>query len=591
MLGACADEPVELASLQQSLCAAGDSECTGYPHGTCPTVDDESPAGLRTYQCHLELKDLYGAPKSGQTVKLQARWCNVEGKSVLGTATGTTNAFGKADLSLTTTGANMMNCFVTTTNGIETGTGKTIIGGVFPSGEQIGTTAAPIQTTRYPDPTATTFPAGLVAGTARMDLYQAGSYDKVLIIVEPFDTYENFPSYNRDRVKYWRMLQDLLLSARIRGAGYDVWMFQPRNTGDNLHEQAAELAQAIKHAASTFAGAPRCGGNEVSVLGISTGGVVARLATARWEADAGWRTSLGLPATLPVNYVGTYDSPHYGMHINLPLQREMWMRSSGDDIHETTNLDSCAAAQLLRKRWDPTRYLYPGAPLPGAPTTDDFLAFWKDGAPVHYYSKQTGSTVTCAAGPAVATLNGNGWPATVRRVGVANSSDILSNTCFGDDRDNNAAGDNLCKFGSVLSSTFPGFEFAPSAGSNWLHVSVDDWADTYLSTEAADVESGSKNPLFMDGYGGSVDFLIWDFDYEYRQRFATTFISFKSAKGIQGPVGSDPYATVASPFTDENWANTIDPISHDVADLNNWLHLIGRLDASSICPVGPITRF
>ena len=58
--------------------------------------------------------------------------------------------------------------------------------------------------------------------------------------------------------------------------------------------------------------------------------------------------ALGLPAALPVKFLATFDAPHYGMHLNLDMQQSMWERQSAARITSETNLDSCAAAQILR---------------------------------------------------------------------------------------------------------------------------------------------------------------------------------------------------------------------------------------------------
>ena len=75
--------------------------------------------------------------------------------------------------------------------------------------------------------------------------------------------------------------------------------------------------------------------------------------------------ALGLPAALPVKFLATFDAPHYGMHLNLDMQQSMWERQSAARITSETNLDSCAAAQILRGRYDPATDRWESyAPMP-----------------------------------------------------------------------------------------------------------------------------------------------------------------------------------------------------------------------------------
>src|SRR5262249_14625483 len=170
---------------------------------------------------------------------------------------------------------------------------------------------------------------GLDAGAGRMDLYQSGAYDKVLLVAEHFDQFEHSFG-NRERRAYWRQFSKLLVP--LFNAGWDVWMVQPHDTGESLHEQAAEFAQAIHAAHAALPAQDNCFSPTVAVLGFNTGGLVARIATARWEADPAWRAQLKLPDALPVKFLATYDAPHYGMHINLDLQKSLFKFQSADEI-------------------------------------------------------------------------------------------------------------------------------------------------------------------------------------------------------------------------------------------------------------------
>jgi hypothetical protein len=173
-----------------------------------------------------------------------------------------------------------------------------------------------------------------------------------------------------------------------------------------------------------------------------------------------------------------------------------------------------------------------------------FRAFFVDGTPVVFNSKFTGGQVTCAAGPAVATLNSArgvpGWATAPKRVGVSFGSFGHNNECYGDDRDLNSAGDNVCKFMSDFTSAS---QFAPSVGQSWLKFVVNNWFDRYADARAEDLVPGSRSPFFIDG-------LLRDgfFDVHARQRFSPTFIPLTSAEGTEGPVGSNLFGSVTSPF-------------------------------------------
>src|SRR5262249_10001649 len=107
-----------------------------------------------------------------------------------------------------------------------------------------------------PAPTASTSLPGLKTGAfhgsgeARLYLSGDNAYDKVVLIPQPLDFFEQDPEKRQTADGFWLRFKDILVP--LRQKGYDVWLVRPWKTGENIHEQAAELAQAIKHAALVY---------------------------------------------------------------------------------------------------------------------------------------------------------------------------------------------------------------------------------------------------------------------------------------------------------------------------------------------------
>lgn len=566
--------------------------------GTCLSVTAAPPSGPSAlYTCEFTLTDAYGRPAPGVPGSMEARWCNKSGSKVRASETGVSDAAGRLSLSVFSRPSNVIDCH------LDQGGEPLFLGrpslvkkqaAALPN-HTVVVVPGPLQV--QPLPTATRMLAGLDAGTGRMDLYQSGPYDKVLLVAEPFDQFEHGFG-NRERRAYWRQFRKLLVP--LFQMGWDVWMVQPHDTGESLHEQAAEFAQAIAAAGAAFPARLNCFSPTVAVMGFNTGGLVARIATARWEADPAWRAQLGLPDTLPVKFLATYDAPNYGMHINLDLQKALFDSQSADEITRTTNLDSCAASQFLRGRFDP---------MSGQKTNRDFLAFFVEGTPVHVFSKKDNAERECPAGPPVATLNAArgvpGWPAGVIRLGFTQSPPDLATKCFTDTARNlNGNGEDLCKFEHEVAD--PARVFVPTAGQVWLRFFADDpslpdvFPDRFLETEDrvewSDVGPGSRNPFFLDGFVTTVTkfpppgvplppAFIEVFAH---QRFPTTLVPFASAASVQGPVNGSPYEAIASPFHELHTPAEAE-VAGQLSDLDG-LDLIQRLNAFAPGCTPPVIR-
>jgi hypothetical protein len=541
----------ETASQTQAL-------CTGPSCGPPPPCSTllAAPTTAASYSCDLTLTDLLGRPISGQTVTFTAQWCNTSGLKTLATGTALTGSDGHAHLPLSTTGANMLACQVTTSDAIVSGGAKQS-GPAFPSG-----TTLPVAATKYPLPTASVFVNGLETGQGNAVLYQSGAYDKVVMIPEYFDMKENDPTARRDQHRFFDALSTLI--TQLYGQGYDVWLFEPHATGDNLHEQAAELAQAV-NAAAHYSGGPACGNGELTLFGLNTGALVARIASARWEQDKAWTTALGIYGTLPVDLLLSGDGMHLGMNLNIDLQKALYTNKSAQQIHQQTNLDSCAATQL-------TESLYTSQTPWGTGT--EWFGFFLFGQTTGFYSSLDATVHTCAAGPAVEKL---GWPVHPRRFGWANSNRLHTNRCYGSSRDYNANGDNLCKYATDFTTSFP---FVPQATQSWLKISpVDPIPALYFNAYLGDdLAPGSRNPIFFDGLGeaGPTPF---NTDVTYRQRFATTMIPWTSAADVSDTTKPSPFAD--ADFMDNPYNASMDSVN--IEAMNEALNRLASVNASSTC--------
>lgn len=587
------DEPTTTATAL-APCGAEDLDCPDPEPPdpgavTCSGTTTGPPAGSNfIYRCDFDVSDSYGRLVANQVVEMEVRWCSTSGTVVRASASGVTGANGHALLTTSSAPGNQIYCRLRASEPLEEGQPRT---DTLTQATAIATnTVNSLTSVAQPAPTLIKHAAGRVAGDAELALFQAGAYDRAMILVEPFDPRENDTGH-RERTQYWKMMRALMV--QLYANGWDVWLFQPRSTGDNLHEQSAELAQAIK-LASRYA---FCGGT-VSVFGFNTGGVVARLATARWEADPAWRTQLGLPRELPVKLLGTGDSPNYGMHLNLDMQKALW-DSESDAVHSKANLDSCAAAQLLRGRWHAGRE---------ERTNEDFLGFWVNGT-----ATMDGA---CEAGPALATLNAArgvpGWPTTPLRVGFASSEPTDRVKCYRDslaDWNLNANGDDLCTHAADGFPDVSTQDWTPTVqtfsiplsgtqtiGDVLVKIDVENGYDRYWRAEDrvewSDLTPGSRSPLFVDGDAGRahVDFygLHWSFEYTFEQRAPSTMIPYVSAKGTQGPVGTNPYATVPNPFSPGYFADLDHSGIADVVETDTGYYLLNWLNSNQpTCP-GPV---
>jgi PKD repeat protein len=373
-------------------------------------------------------------------------------------------------------------------------------------------------------------------------LYRSGAYDKVVVIPEPFDPDEYLPRHRRTREKLWRQFAPVMQA--LHRFGYDVWLVEPDRTAQNLHEQAAQYAQAVQGAVHYGPGAA---GGKAVLFGYSMGGVVVRIATARWEADAGWRDSLGLAPMLPASLVLFGDSPLRGAVVNGGMQNQVW---KDEKMLEQSNLAGCSAQQMLK-------LVCHGESC----TQANFANFFMNGTAVTYPNsigsrcdELVGDACVCDAGPAVFSLNGDGWPHTVRKIAFSNGSwEPDSNMCYGDWRDRNAAGLDICP-------RDPGGQgfWQPQVGDALVDIDVLPLcpAGSQFVASAFDIEPGSRHDSILDQE-------IWPLQVPMlnllpmftpfcakgvvRQRFGGTFIPIRSSLATDNPATS-PFAATRNNF-------------------------------------------
>lgn len=289
--------------------------------------------------CSVSVHDVYLNPIAGIAVTVQ-----ISGKSPV---TGRTDANGSVRVSdgrATTTYQDVSCSINPNTVDYFALKGDTFFqdGGVDP-GSIINYSSSIVVT---PKPTASTH---VLDGDA--DLFQSGSYDKPVVIAQPFFTDE--PVKGRMSAgQLWREYNGnpaLLtktggLLMKMKELGYDVWLVRPRSIGDNIFDQATIYARAVQlaHTRASF-------NRPVAVAGFSLAGLVVRTAMSRWGFDAGWRAANGLADAPPVSLIVTLDSPLRGAIVSRGAQGTFWNVSfdgDGQSAHDH-NMDTCAAQQML----------------------------------------------------------------------------------------------------------------------------------------------------------------------------------------------------------------------------------------------------
>jgi PKD repeat protein len=352
---------------------------------------------------------------------------------------------------------------------------------------------------------------------ARVGLYTTGAYDKAMIIPEPMNIEEKKKGARKLDGLWWTY-EPYMRAAAARDVA--VWIVNMPSTGLNLHEQAAELAQGIQWAAHGYPdslpnGAPNFN-RTVGILGISLGGITSRIATARWESDAQWRSDLGLAAEVPVSKMVFVDGALKGAIGNMDLQNFLW----GHDREADYSLNTCAFQQLIMHSAVGAQ----GVCSPGPSPHCNYDSFFLNGLPVRFpgngvCDQSSGGYCICKAGPAVETINGNGF-ATLPIAAYSDGGWGVPNQCYGNEDDVTAAGDNLCP-----DREGPHAAVIPHVGDTMLKIVVHPPfpADItfHMKAEALDLVPGSRLPVALGDFQES--------DKYAEQYFASTFIPITSS--------------------------------------------------------------
>jgi hypothetical protein len=357
----------------------------------------------------------------------------------------------------------------------------------------------------------------------------------VVVLAEPFNPGEKKPEEGpRSAAQIWveynghpRHLggfQNGILKT-FYDRGFDVWIVRPWRTGENVHEQAAEFAQAIQYAVDYRYNGRGPDGGMVATMGWSLGGLVNRVATARWSWDASWQSALHLQPTLPVRLIIVGESPLRGAQLNRELQFRIWEKDGAADA----NLDTCAAQQMLQKSVREVCGYIEGLYFCGLGHDNArWNAFFNQGAGFSFRDRSR-TLQPCEGGPPVTTQgpNGDGWPPGVKRIAISQGTPRESNRCYGHATGKDLNGDYR--------------DICPDRDA-WVPQPGDEWANLRLATsigsktlrvhfDSEDLEAGGRHDttfsIHAKGWAGPFNSIHWAAD---SHQFASgTFIPLRSA--------------------------------------------------------------
>lgn len=549
-------------------------------------------AQILTAECRIHAKDVYGQPASGILVTLTGYLpTQQELDEPMTSIMSYTDMNGNADFNLPNDSYTRVNCATTSAAGGYTPFQSELV--IF-SPDENGLLSGELIVVPKPEPS-------LPVGNGDMDLYRSGSYDKPIVIAQPFFTDEPI-SGRKTAAQLWRDYNgnSALLSQGVLellfSKGYDVWLFRPKSAGDDIHLQAQDFAMAVQQAArfNSYNG-------KVAVAGYSMGGLVVRAAVSRWDWDADWRRLFGLDFPLPINLIVALDSPLRGALVNNDLQHAFW-NATFDDGGQTAkdhNMDSCAAQQMLENACHKSLDLSLECMLGKCLECNDrgWYATFYSGGSFAYCSPagssgcipntvNTGVKICTNASFGILTQPNGGWPAGIRKIGASLGKWFESTgVCYGD-----AVNDLRDKRGDMSDG-------CPAADSKTF------LANTYLGTNVVKTEWGyidislSTNRVFY--YQALDDDFSADAGRQHRideltpgsrqpgsvEEVTKSILGFKIANGHQllhagtfiplySALDQDP-STKAIPF-DEYWTNSYsafhDALSDKVQPAGTWVN-------------------
>jgi hypothetical protein len=389
----------------------------------------------------------------------------------------------------------------------------------------------------------------ITIGGATADLYLSGSYDKPVVIAEPFYTDENVTG-KRTASDLWTLYNgnpDLLaggMLARLADRGYDVWLVRSRSEGADLTLQANDYALAVQLASNYDAY-----DGPVTAAGYSMGGLVVRIAMARWS-------TYGLAPAPPVNLIATLDSPLRGALVSNDAQHAFWNTTSdnGQSAHQH-NMDSCSAQQMLENACHKTLSCDTCLECNDRGWYETFLG----GNSFTYCNPYLGSCDPGGAGlktcSGVALWNqpGSGWPAGIKKIGASlGHLGERTNRCYGDSTqlDLTGAGTDGCP--SADSASF-------DTGTEWGYIDIAFSTDRVFYYRSLNSSFDSARPHWIDELArgsrqpGSVEDVAvshWGFKLAngHQLLHMGTFIPLYSALDVDPASGAIPF--------DEYWTNS-----------------------------------
>jgi hypothetical protein len=547
-------------------------------------------AQLITIQCQVHVADKYGNAASGVFVNLTGFISTADPQEIgpVVSTTATTDATGMATAVLPNDSYKDGSCVADPSSN-----GYTLYGSnqTFSDSGATRTISVEMVVVPKPDPGSIS-----LSGGGNADLYRSGSYGKPIVIAQPFFTDE--PTQGRKPAsQVWKeyngnpaLLSQGLLES-LYSKGYNVWLFRPNSTGSNIHDQAADLAQAVE-AASKF----ESYNGKVAVAGYSLGGLVVRTAMSRWDWDAAWRSSLGLDPVPPVNLIVTLDAPLRGAIVNNDLQHAFW-NVTGDDGGQTAkdhNMDSCAAQQMLEYACHKTLDDINGDSLEC--NDKGWYATFYSGSSFAYCSPagssgcipntvNTGVKICANPGVGILTQPNGGWPAGIKKI-AASMGKFFERTgvCYGDSdpflRD---------KTGSLIDGCPAADVTTYDLGTEWGYIGIALSTDRIFRSQALPVSAdparqhnideltpGSRQPASVEDV--SKFLLGFKIANGHQLLHAGTFIPLYSALDMDPTTGAVPF--------DEYWTNSYSAFHDALSDRlpGNWVNQHTLLSGSLTMP-------
>lgn len=446
----------------------------------CPDV----PPPTGDFTCTASVRTQAGEPMAGVPITLSAFVMDSDGTLQIAMSPDQryTDTGGLAHLALTKPLGVVVNQLACGAEGIDATTDETQI--VSDPVDVPVPTHIDLNLVAVPTFNPIAYFPGLKSGYGVARLYQRGAYDKPVVVPTPFDPNEQTEKHFTHE-KLAQLFAPFLDEAWERG--YDVWLMKTK-TGQNIHEQAAEFAQLIDLAAA------RQGPEATTIVaGYSLGGLTARLATARYQADHQWATELGLRWVMPVSLIGFGDAPLAGANASFGLQDALWS-IHGSDAEAAANLNSCGAQQLLQRSYPRGRSNHRSFFETGAE-----IAFETDGAHSGVYDRydRDAHVALCDSGPAVFSvgLNGDGFADGIPMVAFSDGTPAHPLACYGGQLDLDATGRDVCDdLPSIVFPPIP-YPFAVTLGERMFKVQRYLDPDVEVLADADDIRPGSRLSL------------------------------------------------------------------------------------------------